>query len=927
MLRSPFTQPVAARRFTMVCAAIALLGGTITLVGWFTGSPRLTDWVGMGLHMMPNTALGICLTALVLWLRAADRNLGSRSIAVVAGAIGLASLAENILDIDLGIDELVVQAAWGQHGTTAPGRMGVPASLIFVLLNTSIILSTMGRLARTVATAGAGFCIAISMFSVIGYLYGADAFYLVPGATAIAINTAILLTLLSVGLITALPEAEPMRTIIEPSATGALVRRALPVLLLLPVILGWIRLQGEYAGWYDLTTGTAARTILEMFLMGGILWWMAAAVRMHERLHSSSVEALNRSEQRYHAFVQQSTEGIWRCELRKPMDVTLSTEAAVDWAYEHGYMAECNDAMARMYGYEHGEELIGTALVDLLPRTPENLAYLRAFMSSGYRLEGGESEERDKDGAMLHFNNNLVGIVENGFLVRAWGTQQNITERKQVQEALRESERMLSLIYHNTSDALYLVEVVGDGPLRVLSANRTLLELTGYTEEEVLGRPLQQVLSGDSFDRVERAVQDSIGTRGPVLYQEDIELPAGHRHARITVVPIYEPGDPVTNLLVSITDLTEQHQAQVALHAADRRKNEFIATLAHELRNPLAPMRSGLELLSEDAADDPETIEIHKMMHRQMGQLVKLVDDLMDVSRISRDAIPLRMEPVPISDVLHLSVEAITPAIKQRQQTLTVEPGGDDNWVLGDRTRLVQAISNLLGNASKYTDAQGTIHLSTWSTAEEVLIRISDTGIGIPADMLPNVFDLFSQVDRHLDRTQGGLGIGLSIVRKLVSMHQGNVEAHSDGEGKGSSFTVRLPRIAAPGGLDEQPGTDARVQRARRILVVDDDRDVAGSMALLLQRMGQQCFTANSGAEALGTIEDISPELVLMDIGMPGMNGYETCRAIRKRMGPDLRIIAVSGWGQAEDQRRSTEAGFDGHLVKPVSKETLITLL
>nr|MBA2723427.1 response regulator [Methylibium sp.] len=358
------------------------------------------------------------------------------------------------------------------------------------------------------------------------------------------------------------------------------------------------------------------------------------------------------------------------------------------------------------------------------------------------------------------------------------------------------------------------------------------------------------------------------------------------------------------------------------LREADRRKDEFLATLAHELRNPLAPLRNGLQVMKL-ARDKPETLErARSMMERQLAQMVHLIDDLLDMSRISRGRIDLRRERVELVKVVQQAVETSRPLIEAAGHELTINLLPQRIFVEADTTRLAQVVANLLNNAAKYTEPGGHITLELHKHEGEALVCVRDTGVGISPPLLPTVFEMFTQVDRG--RSQGGLGIGLSLVKGLVEMHGGSVEARSEGEGRGSEFVIRLPAIEADevslGGEEETGATAA----ARRILVVDDNRDAASSLALMLGLMGNEVRTAYDGAEALETAAAFLPDTVLLDIGMPRLSGYDVCRALRQQAwGRSTQVLALTGWGQEEDRRKSREAGFDGHLVKPVDPQTL----
>jgi PAS domain S-box-containing protein len=366
-----------------------------------------------------------------------------------------------------------------------------------------------------------------------------------------------------------------------------------------------------------------------------------------------------------------------------------------------------------------------------------------------------------------------------------------------------------------------------------------------------------------------------------------------------------------------------------SLQEADHRKDEFLATLAHELRNPLAPLRNGVQTMKL-APNNPQALEqSQSMMDRQLSHLVRLVDDLMDVSRITRGKIDLRMERVELARVVALAIETSRPLIDERHHRLRVDHPPNPIYVNADVTRLSQVFANLLTNAAKYTEPGGTITVTTSANAREAAVAIRDSGSGIPAAMLPRVFEMFTQVDHSLERSQGGLGIGLTLVKRLTEMHGGSVEAKSDGPGLGSEFTVRLPVAAGTGsGPVSRSEPAAQPAPSRRILVADDNRDSAFSLAMMLRLMGNETEVAYDGAEAVELASRFRPDVIFLDIGMPNLNGYDAARQIRAHeWGKMIVLVALTGWGQEEDRRRSEQAGFDVHMVKPVDPSALAALL
>jgi signal transduction histidine kinase len=369
-----------------------------------------------------------------------------------------------------------------------------------------------------------------------------------------------------------------------------------------------------------------------------------------------------------------------------------------------------------------------------------------------------------------------------------------------------------------------------------------------------------------------------------------------------------------------------------ALQEADRRKDEFLAMLAHELRNPLAPIRTAVQLLRLKELAQAQRDRARDVIERQVEHLVSLIDDLLDVSRITRGMITLQREPVFVGAIVARAVETARPIIDAHQHELTVELPDELITVDGDKTRLVQVLSNILHNASKFTDPGGRIHLKVARECSQVAITVSDTGIGISQDLIPRIFELFTQVHSRSERAQGGLGIGLALVRRLTEMHGGTVTARSEGPGRGAEFTVRLPALAT----ETIPASSEYVDEStmvaaiepRRILVADDNRDAAESLSLQLTFAGHDVRTVHDGVEALSVAKIFKPHIVLLDLGMPKMDGYETARRMRRRhWGKGATLIALTGWGQQEDRLRTTEAGFDVHLVKPVAESDLFRAL
>ena len=440
-----------------------------------------------------------------------------------------------------------------------------------------------------------------------------------------------------------------------------------------------------------------------------------------------------------------------------------------------------------------------------------------------------------------------------------------------------------------------------------------------------------QPTSGDSGDCLVAVagLRDVLhGRKDEFEMEYPCHSPAGSRWFVLRVTRVTSPGP--ARLVVAHENITERREAEDALRDASRRKDEFLALLAHELRNPLAPIRHVLQIMRLSGGHGQLLHSAFEIMERQIGHMVRLVDDLLDVSRISRGRVDLRMEEVDLAAVINQAVEIATPFVANMSQRLTVTLPPTPVHIHGDSTRLAQAVSNLLNNASKFTDSGGWIRLTVEREGGQAVICVKDSGIGIAAEQLPLIFDMFTQLDDSLERSQTGLGIGLTVVKNLVEMHHGSIEARSAGVGHGCEFIVRLPIVdavvqPAPAVKMSEPPI---VTSARRILVVDDNRDSATSLATFLQLSGNETHTAFDGIEALEKTAALQPDVVLLDIGMPKLNGYEAARRIRAQPnGKHVVLVAVTGWGQEDDQLKAREAGFDCHMVKPVDPAALIETL
>ena len=640
------------RAIPLLAGIYAVAAGAISLLGWVTGFMRLADWNNSGITMKANAAFCSMLagSALLNSVLVPGRK---RLIAVLSGVvaiIGGLTLLQHLTGINLGIDTLIFTESPGVLATAAPGRMGPPASTAFVLLGIALLLSTGSHSSRRLAGWLGLWVVILSALPLVGYWYGASELYSFARLTGIALQTAVIIAALAVGVVLSIPEWGIVTMIKSNDGGGIMFRRLLLPLIAISLMLGWMRVAGEHAGLYDTAFGTAIRTIFELTLLTGLLWWTA-----------------------------------------------------------------------------------------------------------------------------------------------------------------------------------------------------------------------------NGISRAEEKVRD-----------------------------------------------------------ADRRKDEFLAVLSHELRNPLAPIRNAVDILKTAGTYEPRLQAARDMIERQVDHMVRLIDDLLDVNRITRNKIELQSETLDIGSLVRRSTESCRSIIDKKHQLLHLDLPNEPVFVRGDQIRLSQIFTNLLNNAGKFTGPGGNIWVTVHPSNENALISVRDDGIGIPNDKLESIFKMFSQLDRPAGEPLDGLGIGLTLTKQLVELHGGTILAKSGNGNPGSEFAVQLPLcetdevpVVAP-----FPTLNTLDEGKRSILVVDDNIDSAESLSLLMQFAGHETQVSHDGHDAVKKARSMRPDVIVLDIGLPLADGYEVCRTVRhEHWGKDIIIIALTGWGQEEDRRRSKEAGFDAHMVKPVDPADLINLM
>jgi PAS domain S-box-containing protein len=503
-----------------------------------------------------------------------------------------------------------------------------------------------------------------------------------------------------------------------------------------------------------------------------------------------------------------------------------------------------------------------------------------------------------------------------------------MTEADQPGPALRDNpEEQYRLLTENVKDfAIFLLDKGG----KIATWNTGAERITGYNEAEAVGQPFALLFRPQ--DIVNREPEKELSIALEKGRSEDerwhVRKNGGQFWAMGVVTPLWDGGGKLRGYAKIMRDITARKRAETELAEANRRKDDFLAMLAHELRNPLAPVLNGLKVLRLEQAVGPNGQQAIGMIERQAKHLTRLVDDLLDVSRITTGKVSLRKERVELRTVVEHAVETVRPLMDARKHQLSVALPAEAVWLEADPARLTQVLANLLTNAAKYTEPGGHVQLSAEREGPEVIVRVRDTGIGILPEMLPRIFESFVQGNRSIDRTQGGLGVGLTVAKSLVEMHGGKIEARSPGVGKGSEFIVRLTSIpeVKPLGPETVEKRQATKAPPLRLLVVDDNADTVASLAMLLRMYGHDVLTAATGPAGLEAALAHDRDVIMLDIGLPSIDGYEVARRVRAHTAKPV-LIAMTGYGQPEDRQKSKEAGFDYHLTKPVDPDRLQDLL
>ena len=609
-----------------------------------------------------------------------------------------------------------------------------------------------------------------------------------------------------------------------------------------------------------------------------------------------------------------------------------------------GVVTTWNRGAERIFGYS-ASEIVGRPITVLFPpdRLGEEAEFLRR-LSAGQHIDHYETVRVCEDGRLIDISVTLSPLRDNsGNIFGVSKIARDITLRKRAESVLREQLEFWRVAFASLGDGV----IVTDAARQVTFMNREAELLTGWSGEAAVGRALADIFvivherTGAPVENpLDRAIADRAAVRlvnhtalvsrdGRVWPIDDCATPILAADGSVAggILIFREVAERRRVEAQRVHVLDEERTARAAAERVNRTKDEFLAMLAHELRNPLAAILNGVVTLDRIGAPTTDAVRVRGIVRRQAEHLSGILEELLDVARIGQRKIDLHLQPLDLRAVVQQALEADRHRFEARRQHVVASQSPEPVMVLGDRVRIQQIVANLLTNAAKYTPPDGVATVTVGVESGDAVVRVRDTGIGIPAERLGEIFDLFTQLDTSKARTEGGLGIGLTLAKQLTALHGGTISAVSEGSGKGSEFIVRLSRLADARPGDDEPAVPPTRGARHRVLIIDDNQDACEMLAMSLEIDGHRVFAAGSGREGLEVALVERPTLVIVDIGLPDVDGYEVARRLRQALKSEATLVAFSGYGQPEDRRRSLEAGFDAHVVKPATGETILSAL
>ncbi len=980
------------RRLHTLAIALAgygFFGGLVSLAGWAADLPRLADWDNDGITIQPNTALAaVCASAaliLLLW--------GHRRVAAVLGGmvalLGGSAIFQYLARVDLGIDTLLMFGrAWGRTGVLSPGRMGPPGAVSWTLIGVGILIASLRPRSRALP-ALALTTLTISLLSIIGYLYGAHALYTLPQITVIAWQTSSFIFALSAGLLCSVPECPPALWLVEESSAGTLVRRAVPVIVIAPILLGWLRLRGQQAALYDLEFGTALCALVEIALLLVLLGWTAESISRQARRAAERERLARASDERLAGI------------LGSMSDIFIILDAG--WR-----LTFINDEGLRNLGAGR-EKLLGRNIREIFPEAVDNEVHEQMQRAMGERVAA--EYEVFYEPWKRWFAGKVYPMGDGGVALFA----RDVTERKAIEESLRLSREQaaedLVAMTRLQSLSTRLVQV-GDFQSLLRQILSAATEFTGTRKgniqvydpvtkrlevlidqgfgESGAGEPVPLAVTEEVARKLERVILEDVSRDPGLMTTRDLEVLLKDGVRAIQSTPLisrdghllgllnnhftspYRPGERelrYLDLLARMTaDFLERSRIEQELRAsarilserdaeraqllqsersarrdaerASKIKDEFLATLSHELRSPLNAIIGWVRLLEKRPSDAAMVNEGIAVISRNARAQADLISDLLDMNRIISGKMRLEVADVSLGEVVTEAIDAIRPAAESKQLRLESHLEQLDEPIRGDGSRLLQVMWNLLSNAVKFTPNGGTIEVRLARRARQAEVVVRDTGNGIHPEFLPYIFDRFRQGDASITRSHGGLGLGLAIVKQLVELHGGSVRAESDGEGKGATFAITLPlegvlsadpellpETGAGNGSDEKPCVAPNVDlEGVTVLAVEDQEDARNLVRMVLEECNAKVISAGSAEEALLLLGSTKPDVILCDIGMSGKDGYEFIEEVREK-GDRTPAVALTAFARMEDRMRALRAGYHGHIAKPIEPAELVSMV
>ena len=920
-----FTSTGRSRRSDLLVRSISLsailIAGAVLLIGWPLDVGVLKSVIPGLATMKVETALGLVLGGAALWLLRTEeagrtaRIVGQCAASVLLG-IGLLALGQAVLGLDLGIDHPPARDVPEAAALTAcSGRMSTMTAFNFVLLGLSLFLLGVrrrwGPIGCQVLAMGLA---ASSMLGVLGYLYGPGALYEVGPYGSMAFHTALTLLLLACGVWLARPDRGIASVYLTDAIEGVIARRVWPASVAAFLILGVLRAAAVRAGLIPEDFG------IVLMVWGGLVTLSALTCYLTVALGRSRAIA---SRQREWLEVTLSSIGDGVMATDREGRVVFMNRVALDLT---GWSEP--DAIGRP-----SEDVFRIVHEDQLATVPSPA--LRAIRDGAIVCLGNRIVLVARDGTVRGVEDSAAPIrAGKGRIAGAVVVFRDVTERRRTDDRLRaqagllrQSEEQLRSFFDAASVGMALTDLDG----KALRVNDACCRIIGLSREDLLGRSCHDLTHPDEREADLARFQMMLDGELPVY---DVERrcvrASGETFWCHTIgTAVFDDQGRAVAVAIVIEDISARKWAEQTRAAADRQKDQFLAMLAHELRNPLAALESGLALL-ETTQEPQEHDWALGMSTRQVRHLSRMVDDLLETSRVTQGTIRLRREPIRPSEVIGRAVEVFRQRAEDRGLALRVSMASDLPELDADPTRLEQVVSNLVGNAIKFTPRGGGIEVSAGLRGEALVLSVRDTGIGIAPEFLPHAFDLFAQADTSLARERGGLGLGLTLVKRIVELHGGTVEARSDGLGLGSVFNVRLPipsrcSTAATGNGAVEPRPSTREARPTRVLMIEDNAEYAGGIERLLNRAGFEVRIASDGPRALDMVHRWVPDVVLLDIGLPSMDGFEVARRLREIDAlARTMIVVISGYADEVERRRSRDLGIDAHLAKPVAFRDLL---